>query len=950
MNQILKNLIVEYRIIIFYLVTSILGVLISVFFTKKLLIDNVSYSWFIIVAGLMYLLFTALLLYFLSKRQVQELSDAGNSKSKNKLPESDGKEVIRLEELMENIDTNFLLLVDNAPEAVFVQVDGKFAYLNKEAVRMYGAFDPSQLIGTMIIDRIHPDFVEAVFQRINTLNEFQQSVEPLEYKHLRIDNTVIEVSVAAIPFKAGKKNGAFVFVKDITARKQIEEKLQKSFDLLNNLAEQVPGVIYQYRLYPDGHSAFPYSSPGMYQIYEVTSDEVREDASSVFTRIHPNDYQYIVDTITESAQNQSEYHSEFRVILPIQGECWRLCNAKPELLEDGSTLWHGIIIDITDLKNAQKLFRQKNEEINTFFDCALDLLCIADTEGYFLRLNKEWENVLDYPLDELIGRKFIDFVHPDDVDATINAARQLADQINVFNFTNRIRCKVGAYKWIEWKSYPKGNYIYASARDITERIIKKNELITAKEKAEESERLKSIVIDRLNEAQAIAKIGNWEMNLLTGEVWWSDELYRIFEVDQTQYKPSFEEVAKLVHPDDSEPYHNALLHSIETGSFLDFNLRIISPKGKIKFCNSTGKVSFENRMSVRIAGTFSDITLQTQISNQLIQAMEKAQESDRLKTAFLQNMSHEIRTPMNAIMGFSELIVRHHGNQTKQEYFSNIINQRCNDLLVIIDEILDISKIESGQISVTIEKCSLDILFGELKTFFEEHREKLKKQHIQLQFNNHCYSNNLDFLTDKVKLKQILINLIGNAFKFTDSGTIEAGCKYNYPGEIVFYVSDTGIGIPLEKQQIIFDRFIQVEPTTKRLYGGTGLGLSIVKGLLDLLDGKIWVESQYSKGSVFYFSIPVKSDKLSKSDIIEPKAGATNFFYKGKTLLLVEDDSYNAEFIMEILAKTGLKVISTQYGLEAVKISGAQHLDIILMDIGLPDIDGYEATPSDFSE
>ncbi len=944
MKQIFKKVKPEILIASFYLLTGALFVISLGYFTPNSTFDNIEISRFYTLGFMVFLLVTALLLLYTVRKYRLTFANPAKATHGDVNDYAGQKEVFRLEEIFQQSDTDFLWLVDNAPEAIFVQVDGEFAYLNKAAVKLYGASEPSQLIGTRVLNRIHPDFVEIVIDRIKTLNELRQSVEAMEYKHLRMDHSVIEVSVAAIPFMTGKMNGALVFVTDITERKQMEEKLKQSFDLLNNMADQVPGVIYQYRLYPDGRSAFQYSSPGMFNIYEVTSEEVREDASPVFTRIHPDDYNYIVETISESARDQSEYHSEFRVILPSQGERWRLCNAKPELLNDGSTLWHGIIMDITELKNAQELFRQKNEEVNTFFDCALDLLCIADMDGNFLRLNKEWENVLKFPLDELLGRKFIEFFHPDDIESTTNATSQLADQKRISSFTNRYRCKDGTYKWIEWKSFPKGNYIYAAARDITDRIIQKNELIAAKEKAEESERAKSVLINRFNEAQSIAKIGNWDRNLLTGEVWWSDELYRIFEVDPQEFIPTLEEVGKYIHNDDLESYYNEAQKSIETGNFMDVNLRIITPGGKVKFCNSTGKVSFESGKAVRFAGTFSDITVQTQISNQLIQAMEKAQESDRLKTSFLQNMSHEIRTPMNAIMGFSELLVRHHGNKSKLEYFSNIINQRCNDLLVIIDEILDISRIESGQVAVIIENCNLDVLFGELKTIFWEHREKLKKENVQLSFNNQCGADQVVFATDRFKLKQILINLIGNAFKFTDSGVIEVGCKNYAANEILFYVSDTGVGIPQEKQQIIFDRFIQLEPSSNRLYGGTGLGLSIVRGLLDLLGGKIWLESQPGKGSVFYFSIPVKPTHSTKGNIIEQNAPVTRFLYKGKTLLLVEDDSYNAEFILEILAETGLNLISTQYGEEAVEIAQTKRPDIILMDIGLPDIDGLDAT------
>jgi PAS domain S-box-containing protein len=332
-----------------------------------------------------------------------------------------------------------------------------------------------------------------------------------------------------------------------------------------------------------------------------------------------------------------------------------------------------------------------------------------------------------------------------------------------------------------------------------------------------------------------------------------------------------------------------------------------------------------------------------QINNELEEAKERAEKSDHLKTAFLQNMSHEIRTPMNAIMGFSELLVQNYNNKYKLEKFSEIINQSCNDLLYIINEILDIARIESGQLPINIEECKLSTLFSEISSFFREVQKRQKKHHIVFNVQMHGETEGYSIHTDKVKVKQILINLIGNAFKFTDNGEIQAGCKLDDNQQLLFYVSDTGIGIPHDKQDLIFERFTQLESTPHHFYGGTGLGLSIVKGLVDLLGGKIWLESELSKGSTFYFSIPYnKVDHLSDEQILNETREKYNF--SGKTVLIVEDDKYNSDYLKEVLEGTGIKIIHSFYGKEAIQIARSEKLDIILMDVRLPDMDGYEAT------
>lgn len=335
--------------------------------------------------------------------------------------------------------------------------------------------------------------------------------------------------------------------------------------------------------------------------------------------------------------------------------------------------------------------------------------------------------------------------------------------------------------------------------------------------------------------------------------------------------------------------------------------------------------------------------LYRKLNEELSIAKEKAEESDRLKTAFLQNMSHEIRTPMNAIMGFSDLISEYYDNKPKLEAFSQIISQRSKDLLAIINDILDIAKIESGQLPVHYEICDLNALFSELLIFFNENKKHKNKETIALIIKKIPDIAQSLVITDKIKLKQILINLIGNAFKFTEEGQIVVGCEINKDNRLEFLVSDTGIGIPMDKQTMIFERFTQVNNDKNKLHSGTGLGLSIVKGLLNLLDGEIWLESEPRKGTTFHFTISYQkastgAQKTKEQDVIEMES------FKNRNLLLVEDDFYNAEYLKEILNSAGFNITHTAYGKDAVALSLSNTFDIVLMDIGLPDIDGYKAT------
>ncbi len=255
-------------------------------------------------------------------------------------------------------------------------------------------------------------------------------------------------------------------------------------------------------------------------------------------------------------------------------------------------------------------------------------------------------------------------------------------------------------------------------------------------------------------------------------------------------------------------------------------------------------------------GIQEDITERKKIEEELILAKERAEESDRLKTAFLNNISHEIRTPMNAIIGFSRLILSEYNNKQKLEEYSQIIIKSCTDLLEIIDGIIDMAKIEAGKLLVNYSNCSLNALFNEFTFFYSEYKKRIGKQHIEFKLQPFSDSSDLIIKTDPLKLKQILNNLINNAFKFTEEGKITGGCKFDESQNIVFFVSDTGIGIPEDMQPVIFQRFIKSNQNNRQFREGTGLGLAIAKELVDLLGGKIWLKSEPLKGSTFYFSLP----------------------------------------------------------------------------------------------
>jgi PAS domain S-box-containing protein len=342
-----------------------------------------------------------------------------------------------------------------------------------------------------------------------------------------------------------------------------------------------------------------------------------------------------------------------------------------------------------------------------------------------------------------------------------------------------------------------------------------------------------------------------------------------------------------------------------------------------------------------LVGIGHDITKRKETEQELISAKEKAEESDRLKTAFLHNISHEIRTPMNAIVGFSALLGEPDADTEVRDSYIEVIIQSSNHLLAIITDIVDISNIEANLIKSTKNEVNINSL---IKSLYNQFIPKAEEKKINLTFEPGLSDPDALILTDNTKLAQILSNLLSNAFKFTDKGNIKTG--YNLKESFVeFYVSDSGIGISPEHHGKIFDRFYQVQNTISRLYEGTGLGLSISKAYVELLGGRIWLISEPGKGTTFFFTIPFEKAVIARTPEYEKKLRESLVFPERKVILVAEDVESNFKLIKYYLSESNVEVLHAFDGREAVeRCFSGENIDLILMDIKMPVMDGYTAT------
>ncbi len=465
--------------------------------------------------------------------------------------------------------------------------------------------------------------------------------------------------------------------------------------------------------------------------------------------------------------------------------------------------------------------RRAQDELDRFFRLSLDMLCVADFDGYFKRVNPVWERVLGWTEEDLLTRPYMDFVHPDDREATLAAAQGLREGKDLVYFENRYLHKDGTVRWLLWSvaTFPELKALYAAARDITER------------------------------------------------------------------KAAEQTMSRYAH--DLEASHVEL----------------------------------------------------AQLVKELEIAKRRAEEAAETKSAFLANMSHEIRTPLNAILGMTDLALRTSLTGEQQEYL-NTVRSSGESLLEIINDILDFSKIEARRLDLEHEEFDLRETVGDAAKLLAL---RASEKGIELAVDIAASAPNA-LVGDAGRLRQVLINVLGNAVKFTSKGevvlSVSVGKLMPTSATLLFSVRDTGIGIDPEKQEEIFQAFTQADSSTTRRYGGTGLGLAIARKLVDLMGGRLWVESAVGKGSTFHFTAVFDRERTSAIPVIDRPAAL-----EGLRVLIVDDNSTNRRILEEMLASWHMRPASVADSATALirlrQALRAEPIHVVVCDCQMPDVDGF---------
>ncbi len=592
----------------------------------------------------------------------------------------------------------------------------------------------------------------------------------------------------------------------------------------------------------------------------------------------------------------------------------------PVFLKKGKIGIGGFIRDITERENSEKLLKLQGTALNS----AANAIVITDINGQILSVNPAYTKLTGYSAEESIGKNPKELVksgiHEQDFykdlwETILNGNVWQGELIN--------RRKDGKFYNEENTITPVYNsdglitQFVAIKQDITERKI-------AEITIEASERKYRQLVDN-------AIIGIYSASLEGKFLQVNEPLCKILESNSIPELLGIHIDTIYKFPEQRQKLIENLLNH---GKILNFEVELLTLKKHTR--NVVVNAILEGN---QIIGMVLDMTERKKGEQELLKAKEKAEESDKLKTSFLANMSHEVRTPMNAIMGYADLLLSPDYPEKEKPEYVKIISKSSQQLLKIMNDIVEISKIATSQIKDNPIAFNLNAMLRELVLEFQP-SAKNKKLKFTCNPGMNDESSMINF--DDMKLKQIIGNLVENAIKFCDKGSIELG--YNLKDSIIeFYVKDTGIGISPENQEIIFERFRQLEDSYTRKYGGSGLGLAIAKAFIEFLGGKIWVKSTPGKGSTFNFHIPY----LPLETAAKPKAVTSlpDEDFSSFTLLVAEDDDINYVYMERLLSKTNARLIRAANGQEAVDLcKSTQKVDLILMDINMPFLNGLEAT------
>ena len=866
-------------------------------------------------------------------------------------------------------------IIENEPECILLLgLSGDLIYINPAGLKMIEVDDLESIIGECIYPFILEEDRDYFINMVQ--NVFKGEHGNLQFQIQGAKGTKFWLETNAVPIldAVGNIESFLGITRNITESKKAEHALMASERKYRLLFENMTtGFALHDIIYNDDGVPIDYRYLEANPAFEkLTGINVSDIVGKSVKQIMPSIESYWIDTFAKVAiTGQSISYDNYVVDIGKYFDTWVFSPQKGQFAV--------VFNDITDRKKAEKALIDSEKNLSVFFDSTPLILMLVNADFRILKANQTALNIIEMFEQKVIGLQpgfILNCINYNNASKGCVCHTECSNCTLYNSFKHTLETREGLHKVEAKLVMGKVDNVFERDILITTEYINANDassVLIFIDDVTERAQLQTILKEKsdiLLKAQQLALIGEFVYDINKKIFKLSPNLRKVLSIDKDFI--AIDELINLVVDEDVSDFRASLDNAILHNEKFISQFRKYKHDGDVQYLYCLGEVEYINNEPKRIFGVINDISDQKQaevklrminyellateeelrVTNdelkenltELEEAKQKAEESDRLKTSFLANMSHEIRTPMNAIMGFADLLDLEDAPYERRKKFTRTIRERTKDLLNIINDLLDISRIESNTLRIVETSGNINNVLIDITEFFKIKNEEIFAKPINFVLNNELRDDSNKIIADFERIKQVLINLIENAFKFTTSGTITLGCRLNDSSTLIFSVEDTGIGIPKEKIGLIFERFRQVDEShLTREYGGAGLGLSICKGIVELINGSIWVESEVGKGSKFYFTIPFKQD-LNLNKPLKSVEGFKHRF-KGKTVLIVEDTIANMEYLYEVLTPTGVNLRSAETGSKALELFNKHpEIDLVLMDIRLPDSNGFDLT------
>ncbi|MBF8962404.1 PAS domain S-box protein [Pontibacter sp. FD36] len=809
-------------------------------------------------------------------------------------------------------------ILDAIPDLMFI-IDKQGVYLEMHNEHsQYEVMQASDVIGKTLFDMLPAPLSQKSFDLLqNVLATGQMHSINYELKSRYYEGRIVKYNDEQV----------LTIVRDVTEERKAAIEVKEKNDFIRLVLDTSPTLIYV----KDGEGNFKLVNQVCAALFGLNPEDLlnqnTHDLHHVPQELHHYDH---VDQVV--IQTGQELRVQDSYTLPDGRVEWFNTIKKPLTTNNGEVHVLGISTNITEQYNANKKLEESEELHRLLSENSRDLVCLHDAAGTYLYVSNAVEEMLGYKSAELVGLSAYQIIHPDDAEKVQTMGHRVAlEEKHDTTVQHRKMHRDGYYIWVETSIKPitdsDGNVIkiQSSSRDITERRLAEEAL----KKSEKKYR------DLIKYSQAYMCTHDMQGVILSVNPYLVEMLgYEEEEVIGKELKQFF----PLLH----RQYFPQYLKQFEDNTVVKGILCILRKDKEERFLNYQNYKVSEDGQEPYVIGIAQDVTDRIQTERELKNAKEAAEESARVKENFLANMSHEIRTPLNGILGMSGLLHKTQLDETQLNYLK-IINQSADNLLVVINDILDVAKIEAGK----LELESIPFRIEEtVQAAYQTLKYKAEEKDIALQLGTLDLPHTL-LQGDPYRLNQILLNLLNNAIKFTEEGSVTLQAKTLEETAstltIEFAVEDTGIGVPADKKDLIFEGFTQAYSSITRKYGGTGLGLSICKNLVERQGGDIWVEDNPEGGSIFHFMITYPKsevDQLPEDETVDIDFGSLG----AVKVLLAEDNEVNVFLAQAIMEEWGFQLDVAVNGLEAVEMVHQSAYDIILMDIQMPELSGIDAT------